>query len=119
MLRGEAGFDTLNGGAGNDTLIGGLGRDTLWGGADKDRFVWASTAESGALLSDRVTDFQRGIDTLDLAAIDANTLVAGNQAFVLSGTGKVTGKAGRREDSLAALVRHRGGTAPTCSTMRR
>ena len=83
-LRGFAGNDTLNGGAGNDTLIGGAGADTLTGGAGADKFVFTSTHDSAAGASrDVITDFVHGVDKIVLSAIDANTLVAGNQAFTL------------------------------------
>jgi Ca2+-binding RTX toxin-like protein len=68
--------DTLNGGADNDFLVGGPGRDTLTGasGADTFRFVDVSF--------DTVTDFEHGVDRLDVSMIDANgSLLDGDQAF--------------------------------------
>ncbi|MEI2806662.1 MAG: calcium-binding protein [Albidovulum sp.] len=71
-VYGGAGNDTVNGGggnelifgeAGNDSLIGGIGNDTLWGGADADRFVFATGCGS-----DRVGDFQNGVDLLRITA---------------------------------------------------
>jgi Ca2+-binding RTX toxin-like protein len=91
MLGGD-GKDTLRGGNGEDVLRGGIGSDQLAGGANADRFVWYSTGES-AVLRDRVQDFQHGVDKLDLYMIDANTKVAGNDAFFLGGH-DFTGKAG-------------------------
>lgn len=42
---------------------------------------------------DRILDFQTGIDTIVLRAIDANVNVPGNQAFVFIGAAAFTGQA--------------------------
>jgi len=57
QIYGSAGTDTLNGGGGNDILGGGAGADTFvfndnWG-------------------TDRITDFQDGVDIIDLQSITA------------------------------------------------
>ena len=87
-LLGAAGNDTLNGGAGNDTLNGGAGRETLTGGADRDTFVFTAVSEIGNTTTarDMITDFRTGTDLLNFAAIDANTLTSGDQAFVFIGS---------------------------------
>lgn len=63
-LEGAAGNDRLLGGAGHDLLIGGAGADILTGGGDADtfRFDVAPTGTS----RDTVTDFQHGIDLIEL-----------------------------------------------------
>lgn len=83
-LEGAAGNDTLVGGGGDDTILGGAGRDSLTGGTGADRFVWTALSESAVANPDRVVDFAwaQG-DVLDLAAIDANLTLAGDQAFTL------------------------------------
>lgn len=78
-LLGGAGNDRLLGGAGNDRLEGGLGRDTLTGGTGRDVFVWKTAAESRRAAPDLVTDFQPGIDRLDLSALDLDFI--GRNAF--------------------------------------
>jgi len=88
-LDGGAGNDILLGGDGNDTLIGGPGADTLTGGAGNDRFVFADGDVGLGAARDVITDFNATAytDLLDLAGIDANMMVDGDQAFVLiSGT---------------------------------
>jgi Ca2+-binding RTX toxin-like protein len=76
-LNGDAGNDTLLGSAGNDNLVGGLdqdllnggvGRDVLRGGAGGDRFVFDIDRAFNRILigSDRVIDFQRGLDKITL-----------------------------------------------------
>lgn len=85
-LLGEDGNDRLIGGAGQDMLVGGAGRDTLMGGADADRFVFRLASDSVGTQRDTITDFRPGADLIDLAAIDANGSVTGNQAFRFVGT---------------------------------
>ena len=105
-LEGGSGNDTLAGGDGNDALFGGLGNDRLVGGAGKDQlvgglgadqFVFTNRLESGAGPAGRdvITDFNRAQDDkIDLAAIDANLRLAGNQAFAFVGTDGFSGSAG-------------------------
>lgn len=99
-LDGGAGEDTLNGGAGNDRLIGGHGKDklfggdgndileggaaadTLTGGAGADTFLYTAVSNSAPTTPDRILDLAAG-DFIDLSRIDANTRVAGDQAFTL------------------------------------
>ncbi|MFC7704777.1 M10 family metallopeptidase C-terminal domain-containing protein [Plastorhodobacter daqingensis] len=70
VLFGGAGDDRLDGGAGNDRLIAGPGTDVLTGGAGADVFVFASAEEIGrGATRDRITDFERGIDRIDLSAL--------------------------------------------------
>lgn len=80
-LFGGADNDTLRGGDGDDSIVGGIGADMLYGegGADTFKFLFAN--ESNATGYDIVKDFVAGLDKFDLSAIDANTLIAGNQAF--------------------------------------
>lgn len=68
-LAGTAAADVLQGGDGADTLAGGAGADTLAGGAGADRFVYRAAADSTAALSDTITDFQHGVDQIDLGGI--------------------------------------------------
>jgi hypothetical protein len=72
-LSGLAGADVLRGLGGADRLTGGLGNDTFDFDALSD-----STSGAGA---DLITDFERGADRIDLSTLDANTTLAGNQAF--------------------------------------
>ncbi|MEQ1739368.1 MAG: calcium-binding protein, partial [Methyloglobulus sp.] len=85
ILNGGVGNDTVNGGSGNDLIIGGLGKDTLIGGLGADKFDFNSVAESPSLGAfDIVSGFNWGQgDKIDLVTIDANLLLAGNQAFGL------------------------------------
>jgi hypothetical protein len=71
MLFGDEGDDILTGGAGNDVLRGGTGIDVLFGGAGADtfRFVNGESPQSfstSALDYDRIEDFTRGSDKIDL-----------------------------------------------------
>jgi Ca2+-binding RTX toxin-like protein len=96
-LTGTTGNDKINGLAGNDTLIGGLGIDLLTGGIGSDTFVFKTSAESvEGLARDAITDFTHSQgDRIDLAGIDANTLVVNDQAFTYIGAMAFTGVAGQ------------------------
>jgi Ca2+-binding RTX toxin-like protein len=90
-LNGEAGTDNLYGGDGNDilsagddndVLVGGAGKDTLTGGAGADAFFFTALTDSTSAATDKITDFSwaQG-DYIELSRIDANTSLAGDQAF--------------------------------------
>ena len=91
-LSGLAGDDILSGEAGIDVLIGGAGADRLSGGlgADIFRFLAAGDSGLGATLRDVITDYLQLTDRIDLAGIDANVNVAGDQAFTLIGAAAFT-----------------------------
>ncbi|MEO9895216.1 MAG: calcium-binding protein [Paracoccaceae bacterium] len=71
-VRGEAGMDQLNGGDGNDLLVGGANADTFW---------FFDTDATGV---DRITDFQDGLDTINLSdwgfASDADVFALASMA---------------------------------------
>jgi len=84
-------IDVVHGGDGNDTLNGGGGSDTLTGGADADVFVF----ESGDGTTNYVTDYQDGVDQIDLsgaaglnnfADILANMTQVGADVQIVEGT---------------------------------
>ena len=87
-LDGGAGNDTVEGGAGDDTILGGAGADKLTGGAGADTFRIEKATDTAktALTRDVILDFVQGTDRIDLSQIDANTRVAGDQAFTLNET---------------------------------
>ena len=83
----------LAGNDGNDTLEGGAGADTLTGGAGADRFILSAIAHSpaGVATHDLITDFSHAAgDRIQLTLIDANTAVAGAQAFAVIGAAAVS-----------------------------
>jgi Ca2+-binding RTX toxin-like protein len=105
VLNGGADADRLEGGAGRDVLFGGAGADMMWGGADRDTFRFTSISDSTTAARDTLFDFKAGVgrtagnpllpsDILDLSQIDANTTLAGNQAFNWTGTGNFFKSAG-------------------------
>src|SRR5262245_53290536 len=99
-LWGNEGEDVLLGGNGNDRLIGdgrpwNFGADTLTGGAGADTFVFWQIADSTPADYDIITDFSSAQgDKIDLSEIDANSLVAGYQAFTFIGSQSFHGVAG-------------------------
>jgi Ca2+-binding RTX toxin-like protein len=92
ILSGGIDNDSLLGGDGADQLDGGLGADNMIGGIGTDTFRYTDSGESPLAAFDTIRDFLTGTDKIDLSAIDANTSVAGNQAFTynpLGGKGTV------------------------------
>lgn len=67
VLRGGNGLDNLFGGVGNDILFGALGTDTLTGGAGNDEFRFTSALD-GVVNIDTITDYEIGIDKIELSA---------------------------------------------------
>lgn len=102
-LYGRAGNDRLHGGAGNDLLHGGTGADALSGEAGADTFVFTSLKDSLPGARDTIRDFVRGLDRIDLRSIDANTKLAGDQAFTFIGSKAFTGSAGQLNFSAGIL----------------
>jgi Ca2+-binding RTX toxin-like protein len=94
VLLGAAGSDYLIGLGGADTLDGGEGQDFLVGGAGADVFRFTSVSHSPLGLADTISDFESGIDKIDLSAIDADSTTAGDQAFTFLGSGAFTNHAG-------------------------
>ena len=91
VITGNAGANVLNGGAGNDTFYSGGGVDTLTGGSGNDTFNFTSLSDSLPGAADTITDFTSNAgegsdDQIDLSAIDANTSLAGDQAFTFNGS---------------------------------
>ncbi len=91
------GNDRLFGGQGTDTLTGGTGRDTMTGGTEADIFAFTSINDSGTSEPSRdiITDFELGIDDIGLSVIDANSTLAGNQAFAFIGNAAFSSVAGQ------------------------
>ena len=86
-LTGGNGVDTLNGGTGKDFLRGDAGADLLIGAGGKDRFIFQAVTDSLPFARDQIADFVPGIgELIDVSAIDTNTGVGGDQAFVLVGS---------------------------------
>lgn len=89
-LAGGAGNDVLKGGKGADILNGGNGRDSVYLGSDTvaDTVLINAKGESGVgSVRDRIYQFVSGTDKIDLRKVDADTAVAGDQAFAFSASG--------------------------------
>ena len=94
--------NVLVGNSRGNVIVGGAGRDLMTGGAGADRFDFDAVSESTLSASDRIADLAAE-DVIDLSTIDANSLVAGNQAFTL--VSAFTGAAGQ----LTLTYNARGG----------
>jgi Ca2+-binding RTX toxin-like protein len=91
-LIGGEGLDTLVGGWGADLLIGDAGGDTLTGGLDADIFLFRAVGDSAGVDIDLITDFEKGVDRVDLQPIDA---VAGGADDAFTFVNAFTGVAGQ------------------------
>ena len=99
------GNDTITTGAGNDMITGGAGADIMTGGTGADTFIFTALGDLGigAGYRDIITDFLSGTDRIDFTGIDANTNVAGDQAFTMMGINAFSGVAGQlRYDVVGA-----------------
>lgn len=101
-LDGRGGNDVIEGGAGDDTLTGGPGINTLDGGpgvdkltghnAGTDTFIFRDVGESGVTSAAADSIFKLGAgDRIDVSAIDAMVANGGNDAFVYTAGGALTG----------------------------
>jgi Ca2+-binding RTX toxin-like protein len=93
---GGSGNDTMNGGTGNDALGGGSGVDRMTGGEGADTFVFDDDETGTGTNRDVIADFVRGVDKINLEAMDANrsTFAFGDQDFTFIGTGGFTNGGG-------------------------
>ncbi len=76
-VLGGDGNDVLTGNAADNILAGGRGADLLTGGLGADTFVFQRLADAG----DSVTDFQAGLDRLDLSSLLDSIGYAGANPF--------------------------------------
>ena len=78
FLIGGLGNDRSEGGDGNDLLAANGGDDVLSGGAGSDRFLYSGSNNVNsidgleAFGTDRITDFERGVDRLELRGFRAS-----------------------------------------------
>ncbi|GAB7215531.1 serralysin family metalloprotease [Dickeya zeae] len=108
ILVGNSADNILQGGAGNDVLYGGAGADTLTGGAGRDTFVYGSGQDSTLSAYDWITDFQTGVDKIDLSAFRSE----GQLSFVqdqFSGKGQEIILQWDAADSVTNLWLHEAG----------
>ena len=89
-LTGNGAANVLSGLDGNDILIGGAGADRLDGGLGADTFLFLLASDSDVAARDTIVVFDApgagAGDRIDLSAIDANAVAAGNDAFSFGST---------------------------------
>ncbi|MCE3270164.1 MAG: alkaline phosphatase, partial [Ramlibacter sp.] len=86
LLAGNHAANMLSGQSGDDTLLGGGGSDRLRGGDGADLFLFERALESRNAARDLVVDFMRGVDRIDLGALDADATAFGQQHFTFIGS---------------------------------
>lgn len=87
-IEGGKGNDIINGLSGPDTLVGGPGKDIIDCGAEPsnniDTVVYSLASDSPVGTGrDEILNLKAG-DKINLSAIDANTAVSGDQAFLFN-----------------------------------
>lgn len=75
-LVGTSGRDTLIGGTAADNLTGLGDRDTLTGGLNQDTFIFTNLTDSTSSDSDRITDFEVGVDKIEISGLGFTELDA-------------------------------------------
>lgn len=68
-----SGTDTIDAGAGDDLIDGGDGGDYMTGGAGADIFVASARSEGGSG-ADAITDFEIGVDRIDVSSFGFRSL---------------------------------------------
>lgn len=92
------------GGVVDALLVGGLNSDTMTGGLGADTFIVLQESITGTIETDIILDFNQAEgDILDVTGIDANSTLAGNQAFAFV-TSHTNNAAGQMTASPAAGV---------------
>jgi len=89
VITGNALANRLSGGGGADRLVGGDGIDFMTGGAGSDTFVAELNStrvqtKQGAISFDVITDFQSGVDKIDLSALSSDL----HQVFSFHGSAR-------------------------------
>ena len=77
------------------------------GGVGGDWFTYEQASDSTAAAMDRILDFQKTVDRIDLSAIDAIATTAANDAFTFIGVNAAFTGAGQlrvRQDSSGWFV---------------
>ena len=100
---GSAYNDQLSGDNAANVITGGSGADTLTGFADADTFVFTGLNDTPVNAGDTITDFEPGMDKIDLHLIDANASSAGDQAFTFIGASAFGAHAGELNYSNGVL----------------
>jgi len=95
ILKGGGGDDTMRGGAGSDRLEGNAGGDIFVFGAVGESLQYEARSDGKKATPDMLLDFTSGTDKIDLSAIDANQMTAGDDAFSFIGANAFSGVAGQ------------------------
>ncbi|PPJ47872.1 hypothetical protein C0075_20375 [Rhizobium sp. KAs_5_22] len=96
-LTGSSYNDILTGNSAANVLSGWTGADKLTGGAGADIFLFKSAGDTTVATAgqDTIYDFTHGQgDKISLSGIDANSVIAGDQAFVFKGSAAFSGSYG-------------------------
>lgn len=120
QLFGEGGSDTLFGAGGDDRVFGGPGAELVSGGPNVDQLTGGPGRDAfdidqghtgvGSGSRDRLLDFDRDDDLIDLAGVDARSGTGGDQAFAFIGTSAFSGPGQLRYGSSGSDTLIQGST---------
>ncbi len=83
VINGTARNDVLVGTSGRDAIRGFDGNDRLTGGADRDAFIFGTDTRSGVRSTDRITDYQVGLDVIVLEGAGSVTSIRDNGSAIV------------------------------------
>jgi Ca2+-binding RTX toxin-like protein len=121
-LNGNGDADLLEGGADDDTLAGGSGDDTHSGDDGRDQFLFqASEATNGRIETDRITDYETGVDRIvldDDVRVAAIRVVGGDLEIELSGDGDIIRIEGLTDPAAVTIALRPGPGTPMSDVFR-
>ena len=85
IINGTSRADVLTGTSGSDAIRGFDGNDRLTGGAGRDAFIFGTDSRSGVRSTDRITDYQAGLDVVVLeAGSSVKSIIDNGSAIVIT-----------------------------------
>ena len=85
IINGTSRADVLTGTSGSDAIRGFDGNDRLTGGTGRDAFVFGTDSRSGVRSTDRIPDYQAGLDVIALeSGSSVKSIIDNGSAIVIT-----------------------------------